>query len=61
MWFFYPSDGLSQAVDLLVLNRTKIEFWSAQLWYLTKGIEIICQKQDNNGSQVPSVTRSCDN
>ena len=61
MWFFYPSEGLPQAIYLLVSERTKLECYSTQLWYLTKGTQIIWQTRDENGSQVPCGTRSRDN
>ena len=61
MWFFYPSKDLPQSIDLFVLVITKLECTSSNLWYLTKGTKLIWQTRDENGSQVPCGTRSCDN
>ena len=60
MCFFCPSEGLPHAIDLLVLEGTKLECYSAQLWYITEGTELIWQTQDENGSQVLRGTR-CNN
>ena len=46
MWFFYPSEDLPQAFDLLVSERTKLKCYIAQLWYLTKGDELIWHTWD---------------
>ena len=61
MWYFYPIEVLPQATNLLVSERTKLEYYMAQLWYLTEGAELIWQTQDENGIQVPHGTISRDN
>ena len=61
MWFFYPIEGLPQSIDLLLLERTKLECYSAQLCNFTEGNKLIWQTQDENGIQVPRGTRIRDN
>ena len=61
MWFFYPRDGLPQEIDLFVSERTKLKCYSEKSWYLTEGTKLIWKTWDNNGSQVPCVTRSHNN
>ena len=61
MWFFCPIEGLPQSIYQFVLERTKLEFYSAQLWYITKWTKLIWKTWNDNGSQVPCVTRGCDN
>ena len=55
MWIFYPSEGLPKEIDLLESKITKLEYWSAQLWHITKGTELIQQILADSGSRGNSI------
>ena len=61
MWFFYPSEFLPQEIDLILLERIKLDFYGAQLWYLIEGTDLIRQTRDDNESHVLHGTRMCYN